>query len=536
MTRNGADVIVVGGGGAGLCAAVAAREAGAEVLLLAKAPVGRACATAYAGGLFSLGVEGVTPKEHLQRTWECGRFLNERHLLKVMVEEAPIRVPGLRRFGVKLDLSPGQATVGPYAASPTVGGTALTQPLLEFARRQGVRVQDGLLATGLVLDGRCVRLETVRWATSQVEIWRAKALVVATGGGASVYGRNDNPGGSTGDGYALLYHAGVSLQDMEFVQFYPLGFAEPGFFAWNPSVAILDRVRLTNSAGEPFFQRLLPTWGMKTVAEADLFARYQGALAVALQWAAGDEVYLHLNELSPNQWKDRYFASLRRFYPVGFDPASRPVRVAPTAHFMCGGASITADGETSLPGVYACGEVTGGLHGANRVGGNAYSELVVFGQKAGLAAARWAREQPALKIGVTPAEITETKIQGWVANTAGPLPRELRKRLNDVADRHLGPLRRGAGLERALVELQQLEERLPHMRLERESDLREAFEVENLCLTAKLISQAAIARTESRGVHFREDYPQENDAWLRHVVLRRGTEGPVLEIKETDLV
>ena len=532
MTKNDWDVIVIGGGGAGLCAAVTAREAGQEVLLLSKGPIGRGCATAYSGGLFSVAVEGMTVEEHRKRSLECGRYLNERQLLNVLVEEAPSRVLGLRRYGVQLDLSRGLATCGPYAPSPVLGGIPLTTGLWKAARELGVAVQNGRLATNLTADGSSTTVETVSLENSHVEAWRAKAVVVATGGGLSIFGRNDNPGGATGDGYALLFKLGAPFEDMEFVQFYPLGFADPGFFAWNPSVGILNDVRLTNSAGDSFIHRLLPTWGMKSMAEAGLFARAQGTLAVAQQWKAGHEVYLYLNELTPEQWKQRYLGSLLRFYPSEFDPASQPVRVAPTVHFMCGGTMITADGETSLPGVYACGEVAGGVHGADRAGGNAYSEMVVFGQRAGLAAARWAREQPASKGEIVPGDATRNKIRNWTANTEGALPGELWQRLNEVVDRRLGPLRTGTGLEQGLIEIERLEEQLPRMRFERDSDLRKALEMENLCLTARLVARSALARRESRGQHFREDHPKQDDAWLRHVVIRRGTQGPLLELKD----
>ena len=474
----------------------------------------------------------MTVEEHRRRSLECGRDLNERHLLNVLVEEAPARVLGLRRYGVQLELSRGLATCGPYAPSPVLGGIPLTTGLWKAARELGVAVQNGRLATNLTADGGSTTVETVSLENSRVEAWRAKAVVVATGGGASIFSRNDNPGGATGDGYALLFQLGAPFEDMGFVQFYPLGFADPGFFAWNPSVGILNDVRLTNSAGDSFIHRLLPTWGMKSVAEAGLFARAQGTLAVAQQWKAGHEVYLYLNELTPEQWRQRYLGSLLRFYPSEFDPASQPVRVAPTVHFMCGGAMITADGETSRPGVYACGEVAGGLHGADRAGGNAYSEMVVFGQRAGLAAARWAGEQPASKGEIAPGEAMRNKIRNWTANTEGALPGELWRRLNEVVDRRLGPLRTGTGLEQGLIEIEQLEEQLPRMRFERESDLRKALEMENLCLTARLVAQSALARKESRGQHFREDHPQQNDAWLRHVVIRRGAQGPLLEFQD----
>ena len=164
--------------------------------------------------------------------------------------------------------------------------------------------------------------------------------------------------------------------------------------------------------------------------------------------------------------------------------------------------------------------------------GNAYSEMVVFGQRAGLAAARWAGEQPASKGEIAPGEATRNKIRNWTANTEGILPGDLWQRLNEVVDRRLGPLRTGTGLEQGLIEIEQLEEQLPRMRFERESDLRKALEMENLCLTARLVAQSALARKESRGQHFREDHPQQNDAWLRHVVIRRGSQGPLLEFQD----
>lgn len=512
------DVVVIGGGGAGLCAAVAARAAGARVVLLTKTPAGMANCTAYAAGGFTLGVEGFAPERHRALTWETGRFLSDPRLLDVFSTEAPRRVLELCRYGVRVDLRRGGASVAGHAPSPGTGGMGMTLPLVRWAREHGVEIRERVVATGLLLDDSGVTgVEYVDLISGDVGCMAAGAVVVATGGAGRLYGRTDNPVRTTGDGYALLYAAGLPLVDMEFVQFYPLGFAEEGFPTWFIPLEILDYTYLTNSAGERFLDPQLRSWGISSGREANLFARDRCAVAVARELEAGREVFLHLEALTPEQWRDPLPAALRRHFPARRDPAAGPVRVAPVQHYFSGGVVINDRGETEVPGLYACGEVTGGVDGANRIGGNSLTNITVFGLRAGEAAAEWGRGR---RRDVRGATATGARVARWRANQTDVTPAGVKKRLNAVADRLLGPLRSGAGLREALAAIEELSGLLPLMRVRSRRDLLDALEAQSLVQVAELVARAALAREESRGVHFRSDFPAEDPAWQRHITLR----------------
>jgi len=529
------DVIVIGGGAAGLRAAIAARQVGAQVLLMAKAPVGLANCTAYSGS-FSLAIAGLTPEEHRAMTWETGRYLSEPDLLTTLVAEAPQRVLELQRFGVKFDVRPerlSKVTMEAYGRPPLTG-VALTRPLAEYAKEQGVVLERGGFACKVLVDAEGVSgLVVVHPATCQVETYRTRALVVATGGAGAVYGRSDNPSRTSGDGHALLYRADVPLQDMEFVQFFPLGFAEPGFPSWIMPPGILDRVPLTNSQGDDLKGEWMANWGL---SGSDLEVRKRGPVAViiAREIAAGRDVFLHLNELTDAQWGERHTAWLKRIYPRHFDPTLAPVRVAPIAHYTIGGVAVTTQGETSVPGLFACGEVTGGLDGADRLGGNALSACIVFGARAGQAAAQHALATSPRSVGSDEQRVTE-RIRRWTGNEAGPRPEELRSKINRLADDCLGPAREATGMRHALAELEKIADQLGRQTLREQRDLLEALEVESLCLVAQLIGKAAMARMESRGVHFRSDYPAEDNLeWRKHIVLQKKGESVEIRYHQAD--
>ncbi len=533
-----ADVIVIGAGGAGLIAAVNARLGGARVLVLAKSRAGYACCTAYARGGFTLGIEGYAPERHRVVTWETGRQLSLPALLETLTQDAPEAVPRLRDFGVRMELGRGRASVAPYAERPLLAGAALTLPLVRYAREIGVLFRERVLATRLLVgeDG-CAGVEVVDFRRGAVEELRAGAVVVATGGAGAIYGRTDNPRTTTGDGYRLLAAAGAPLLDMEFVQFYPLGFADPGVPPYFLELGVTDEIGLSNGRGERFWPGLLSAWGVRSGREANLFARDRAAVAIAREVRATGEVRVHFEELPAPRWEDREYARLRRFLPNG--PA--PARVAPTQHYFTGGVPISADGETPLPGVYACGEVAGGIDGASRVGGNAFSSLAVFGRRAGRAAARWARSESRgawtahswLRNGWTRGEGASTLLTDATAGSAkakmarwaegGRLdPDEARRQVNAIADAALGPLRDEAGLRQADRQLGELQAELAGLSVSGTAQWQAALEAENLLFVARVVTSAALARAESRGVHFREDHPTEDEAWRRHIALRRG--------------
>lgn len=598
-------VIVVGGGGAGLIAALAAREAGAEVLLLSKAPAGLASCTAYAGGGFTLGIEGVSPEKHYDFTLKTGRFLNDRTLLEIMTKEAPEKVPALTRFGVRLDRRPGHISVARHAPNPFYGGMALTRPLLAAAKRAGVTIRNHFFVTRLLLaDGTVRGVAGYDWKKSfgaEEEEIRGEAVILATGGAGRLYRRTDNPVRTTGDGYLLAWQGGAELQDMEFVQFYPLGFAEPGFPVWFISLRLIDLAPLTNELGERFLDPLLAEWGIKNGRDANLFARDRAAVAIARERRRG-EVYLHLEKVPPENWDDPDLRGLIPLYPAGFPRWEKPVRVAPVEHYFAGGASIDPFGWTGVPGLFACGEVTGGVDGANRVGGNALTNLTVFGLRAGQAAARYAEGLPATTRGFTTEaggfteegaapfrpereetreggetrEEEETRekaenlpsfkdrpgdiggalkdkpgdaasaagrfqpwrevgsfssslpdltpsrlVEKWVSRQTGVAPDDLRGKINALAEAYLGPLRHGAALDEARSRLSELWEDLEEQLVRTPSDLLLALENRSLLFVAQVVTEAAWQREESRGVHYRDDFPNESREWEKHITLRR---------------
>lgn len=571
--RFQADVVVIGSGGAGLCAAAAAARDGARVVLVTKGRAGLANATAYAGGGFTVAPpseaevavdEGeepdrrLSPERHFELSLETGRGLNDRDLLRLLCDQGPRALLELtREFGVAIDWYPSGASVHRYGRPPILGGVGLTDPLLAWCRRAGVVVLEDTAVVELIAgpDGMvgvlALRLD---WPPVAVEV-HAPAVVVATGGGGSMYGRTDNPPRMTGDGYVLLRRLGAPMQDMEFVQFYPLGIAEPGMKANLLDASFLDHLRLTDENGREPLTGKLAEWGLKSGAEVNLYARDRLAVTLAREVAAGHQLFLRTDEVTADDLPPNVVRFLRRSFPPSRDPFGKPTAVAPTQHYFCGGALITEHGEVLddqgrpvAPGLFACGEVTGGIDGANRVGGNALTNICVFGLAAGRAAGRWAAEAratgrraaeaqgtglgPAAGEWTTAGQRLRDRLGAWraggrvdVTRSGRPgatRPGDLRRDLNALCDRRLGPVRWASSLEETLGELERMLGEVPRLAVTTPAELLSALEVGFALETAWLVCRSAQARTESRGAHFRDDHPQEDPVWIRHVVVRAG--------------
>lgn len=540
---------VIGGGGAGLCASIAALEAGAEVFLISKTPVGYGNCTAYSDGAFSVPVEGVSSEKHKAVTLEVGRFINEAHMVESLSSEAPALVPKLASYGVPIEISRGRASVAKGARNPLMVGEQITKPLRDYARKAGVTFLENTLALSIKVSSAGPRsILALNMVTGEFFNLEVGAAVVATGGAGQVYGRTDNPARTTGDGYRLLYDVGVELQDMEFVQFYPLGFAEEGFAPWFIHLGVIDVVPLTNSRGERFLDRKLRGWGIDSGARANIVARDRCSIAVAEEIAKGEQVLLHLQELPEERWKEHPWPRVRKGFPAGRWPPRAPIKVAPTQHYFCGGARVGPRGETEVPGVFACGEVTGGTDGANRVGGNALSAIVVFGFKAGRAAAEFALSRTEDSAGVQPGDFSQVEDLLALEPTIGAEARrthascaqavsvvEVKRRINAIADRYLGPVRDGAGLRKAVSSLEDLVPWLGFSGLREPREIASAFEVQNIWLAAYAIARSALTREESRGVHWRTDHPGESSEWARkRVCFKKGERGFIGCIRITE--
>lgn len=520
MDHRSCDVLVIGSGAAGLRAAAAARQAGAHVLIVSRGSPGKASATVVSGGVFAGSRDDESTAGHLQRTLQAGRGLNQRALAEVLVEEAPALLRELVDWGFEGGFHNGYLFSGGRAP---IWGENIIRCLVDRNLALGSEFQSGLAVTDIrVVEG--VGLATgYATATGRRQFIGARAIVLATGGAGGLYARNDNPRGIVGEGYALALRAGALLQDMEFVQFYPLGIAEPGLPRHMVPPRLGDHGRLYNDAGEDMYEKY-------DISERPAAEKARDRLSQALFkeiYREGRAVWLDLTGVSEERWtSDPLSASTFSTIGKRCGACRRPLRVAPMAHHTMGGVCIDGRGATSVPGLFAAGEVTGGLHGANRMGGNALSETLVFGKRAGEAAAEWAGAHSKIaikgpgKLSITPANVPP-------AADAAPNISALWPRLGKILWEDGGIIRSRAGLQRALHAVAAIEEEL-QASAGRTAASRSArvMHLEAGLAASRLILQAALRRTESRGAHFREDFPATDDSrWLGHLRVRLSIDG-----------
>ncbi len=504
-------VVVVGTGLAGLCAAMAAAERGSEVTVMTKSPPGLGNCTTVAGGGFTLAVGGWTAQEHEELTFKTGYCLNQPDLVETLSQQAPAMARRLQAWGVPFSQSRGSIGTARYAPHALRRGEVITGPLVAYLKNLGVKFLSRTLVTEIFCDDKGVcGLQWLDKKDGQYYRMAAAAVVLATGGAGRVWGRTDNPPGSTGDGFRLAFSLGLPFRDMEFVQFYPLGVYEPGFTTWMVGLHMADRVPLTDEQGHDILSPWLEEWGLRDAAHANLVARDRVSVRLGQLYSQGKSAYLHVDQLPQEEWKDPDLQLLAHMYPRHRSRGDAPVRVAPLQHYMCGGVVITSQAATELPGLWVCGELAGGVDGANRVGGNALSHCMVFGYRAGQQAAQ--RQERSLP---RPARGSILHHQ-----EDGMPPDEIVSSLQSISERYLGPVRSEVGLARAQEQLCQLRERLGSWQLRKPSDRVKAYQAHSAWVVARLVGHAARMRTESRGTHYRSDYPHRKECWNKPVVLR----------------
>ncbi len=521
MEKISCDVLVIGNGGAGLRAAIASREAGAEVLVISKSPPGLGTCTLLSGGALGAALGGLSREEHLARTLESGRGINQRNLVETFVSEAPLRIQELAGWGMSMSISSGYAMA--QGGAPAFG-REIIRTLLEQARRTGVRFLSPLVACSLSPEEDW-GLGTLAYDFKK-DLWVgivSKAVVLASGGGGALYLRHDNPQRITGDGYALALTAGAKLRDMEFVQFYALASAEPG----RPPVLILPQVAdegvLTNDRGEDLLQKY-------QIHERPAAAKARDRLAQALFseiHKQGHTVSLDLTRVAVKDVSNNYLGSANWSHlDTIFRTSERPLWVAPAAHFMMGGICITPGCDTGIPGVFAAGEVVGGLHGANRLGGNALSECLVFGARAGASAASWAGKTKAPADGRCLARL-EASIPDLKSNARAPShSRAFKQSLRQILWEYGGISRDRVGLVEGLRRLEELRQEVlaahtggSPLEVSRLLDLRQGL------LTGRVILEAALRREETRGAHSRADFPNQGEKWKGSQIVSLAADG-----------
>ncbi|NOZ58507.1 MAG: fumarate reductase subunit A [Euryarchaeota archaeon] len=541
------DVLVVGGGGAGARAAIEARKQNVDVLLVVKGLFGRSGCTVMAEGGYNAAFGFVDPEDsqqlHFEDTVIGGRFLNNQRLVEILVRDAPKRIIELEQFGAAFDrIEPekfDQRYFGGQRFRRTVHrgdrtGHEMMSALKEEAYRVGVEVLEEVAITRLLTgDGRLTGATGLDLIHGRFLLFKAKAIVLATGGAGRLYSITTNPYQKTGDGYALAYNAGAELIDMEMVQFHPTGMVYP------PSASgllVTEAVRgeggkLYNAKGERFMARYDPE--RMELSTRDVVTR---AIFTEISQGRGTPnggVYLDLTHVPDEVIEQKLGTMLKQFLDVGVDIRREPMEVSPSAHHFMGGVRTHEDcRSTRLRNLFACGEVNGGVHGANRLGGNSLAETQVFGAIAGKNAAEEAKRHGYASVPRKALEEEHDRIFRFESGE-GVLPYEVRSRLQRTMWEKVGIVRSRQSLEEALREIAQLRSRLNEVTVEAglryNLQLLAAVELDNMLLVAEMIARSALLRTESRGAHFRSDYPEEDPRWVKNIVVSRAADGMVVK-------
>ena len=565
------DVLVVGAGGAGLRAAIAASEYGAKVALVSKSLLGKAHTVMAEGGVAAaLGNvdERDNWKIHFRDTIRGSKNLANWEMAKIHAEKAPDRVRELERWGAVFDRTEegkiSQRNFGGhrYPRLAHVGdrtGLEIIRTLQDHAvHMENIEVFMECTVSDILKSGnRAVGALAYYRSSGKLVVFEARALILATGGIGKAYRVTSNSWEYTGDGHALAYLAGADLIDMEFVQFHPTG------MVWPPSVRgtlVTEGVRgdggiLVNSEGERFMFNYIPdvfaAETAKSEEEADswlkgkegamrppeLLTRDVVARAIMTEVNEGrgsphGGVFLDIaSRQSPDYIRRKLPSMYHQFKELAtLDITKEPMEVGPTTHYMMGGIKVEANTAAStVPGLYAAGEAAAGMHGANRLGGNSLSDLLVFGKIAGQCAANFAQENS--KVSPHGEEIKKS-----IENTLEPFedgdenPYQIHQELQEIMESHAGIVRTGEELEKGIRKLEELEKRLPKMHAKGERKYNPGWhlclDLHNMIITSLALSRAALERTESRGAHTRLDYPDYDDELGKvNMIVRPGPGG-----------
>jgi succinate dehydrogenase/fumarate reductase flavoprotein subunit len=504
------EVIVIGAGLGGMIASLAAQAEGAQVSLIDRGSVGLGTNSALAGGLFTGPTFLHNPQEYIEHTLEAGRWINRMDFVRLVAREAPDAFELLRSMGLQLMEFPTAYSV--RSPSPeTIPGVTMVKTVAERIRgARGIRIVAGFYVRELLKDDNGVYgVKGLTRAGSEAVI-RARALVLATGGAGAIYLKNDNQKTSLGQGYRLAARAGLQLRDMEFVQFYPLVIAEPHLPPMLVYPPYPQEVRLVSSTGE----NILARYGITDINEAIMKKRDQFSVIIFNESKTGP-VLMDYSRVPETGWSTYPLTLFRRLH---FDFRTKPFAVSPAAHFCMGGVEADGEAQTGVPGLFACGEVVGGLHGANRRGGNALTECLVMGGIAGRSAARYAMSN---KLPPTKPETTSRR-DGSPHGSGRDMSsfRDLRQQIREIAWQFGGILRDRKGITEGLQQLQTIEQKLKHAG---ETDLARQIMKEDLLSAAfslRAVLSASAGREESRGSFLRRDFPEEdNISWRKNSYL-----------------
>jgi L-aspartate oxidase len=506
------DYVIVGSGIAGLFAALLARDHG-SVLILTKGSIDE-CNTQHAqGGIAAPVGPDDSPELHYQDTITAGAGLVDEEAARILTSEATERIADLVRFGVPFDSMDGEVALGREGAHSRsrilhAGGDStgahIELSLSRLAQMSRITILEYCLAEEILVEGGTVRgIRALDERSNGREEFGCRFLILATGGCGHLYRVTTNPDVATADGVAVAYRAGAEITDMEFIQFHPTALRLPGV----PTFLISEAVRgeggvLCTVEGRAFMSEYHP---QKDLAPRDVVAR---AIVEEMMRGGHDHVYLDVTHLPPEKVSARFPQIYRFCLDHGLDITKEPIPVSPAAHYMMGGVRTNTWGETNTRGLYACGEVAcTGVHGANRLASNSLLETVVF--------ARRAVARTVSGDGPDPLPPSETLPLPEPPTARHAVPPLNKSDLQALMWDEVGIIRSRESLRRARAALSAWDASLAT------PDDRPSHELANLLLAGRLVTEAALLREESRGAHYRTDFPLTSDSWRRHIVFRR---------------
>jgi len=543
------DVLILGAGGAGLTAALHAADASPRlrVTVVVKGLLGRAgCTRMVQGGYNAVLTEPDSLDAHLLDTLAGGGWINDQELVWTLVTEAPRRVLELEsRYGCLFDRTPaGRIHQKPFAGQShdrtihkgDLTGIEIMNRLTEqVLARPSIAALEECRAVELLLDddGRAAGALLLDMRTGDFVAARARATLLAMGGGPTMYRVIACSADKSADGIALAYGAGLPLRDMEMVQFHPTGLVIPGSLMTG---ALLEEGlrgaggHLRNGLGERFMARYDAARMERSTR--DLVSRASFLEVEEGRGTPNGGVWIDVSHLGADVVERNFRGMVKRCRDFGRDLARGAVEVGPTAHFLMGGVVIDPACRTAVEGLFAAGEDTGGVHGANRLGGNGVAESTVFGGLAGDAMAAFVADRPAPRASAAAWRATAEALNAPLARPAGPALYDLLGELRDVMWEGAGLVRDAASLSRALTTIERIEGGLDGVGVGGGRALNTAWQdwlsVRNQVVAARLIARSAEARRESRGAHFRRDFPQPAPGAPVTVRVRRGADGPVV--------
>jgi succinate dehydrogenase / fumarate reductase flavoprotein subunit len=535
------DVLVIGGGLAGLRAALEARSTGVDVAVISKVHPVRSHSNAAQGGInAALTDRGDTWEEHAYETVKGSDYLGDQDAIEVLCKEAGQAIIELEHMGVVFSRDEtghlGTRAFGGQQRARTFfvadfTGQAMLHVMYEQMIKSGILVYEEWFLTSLVIeDGECHGVVAIEMLTGKLQIIKAKAVIMASGGLGRLYEPTTNAMICTGDGIALAYRAGAPLMDMEMVQYHPTTLKSNGVLI--TEAARGEGAYLINSKGERFMEKYAPN--MMELASRDVVSRAEqteinegrdidGCVLLDLRHLGREKIHerlSYINEVSIDF--------------LGIDLAEAPVPVRPGMHYQMGGVKTNVDGATIVPGLYAAGECACvSVHGGNRLGANSLLDTIVFGRRSGKAAAMYAREKPSKQIPESRVSQDEAHLNEIMARADnGDTPAKIRSEMGVTMNDYAAVFRTTDGMKIAREKLISLKERYQNVPVQDKgkvfnTNIISTLELGFMLDCAETIVVSALERKESRGAHYMAEYPQRDDEhWMKHISVQHTTDGP----------